>query len=464
VNTPPDPRVNIRQLFIAEPDFGRDANGNVIEKLVFTMQLAPSTDNSAPPSSQWYIVWNRQGSDPSDGDDSSFDRMWVGMKTDVTGTLSFEYGKFGVPLDPTNPDPFANTPISFGTADDGSYDVTSGVVTITISNSKFRAIDGGATEYIANSSLPDLNVRTYIARPDGGQRSQNNANDITGNGIYTLFGNASCIVNRPPVASLSASPTEGTAPLTVAFDGSASSDPDGSVVSYTFTFGDGSPAVTQSSPTIQHTYQNPADYFATLTVTDDAGADSSNIASVEIEVHAAPTSTCFEDDDTHLAYNPGWHTVSDADASAGHFRMSQGKGMSFSFQTQANTGTLQYFYATSTKDGSADLYLDGNFVRTLSYRGNSGSVHSPTFGASTEVALSGTGSHIFELRNASGSVYVDKLCVTEGSSSAQPWSGPGATTLSTDTLPLGESLPHPHSVPTTATALAVVAETTGALP
>src|SRR5205807_1907448 len=97
-------------------------------------------------------------------------------------------------------------------------------------------IDGGATKYVANTSLGAINVRTYLARPDAGQKSQNNASDITGNGAYTLVGNAFCYVNRLPVASLSASPTQGSAPLTVSFDGSASTDPDGSVVTYTYTY------------------------------------------------------------------------------------------------------------------------------------------------------------------------------------------------------------------------------------
>ncbi|PYL27525.1 MAG: hypothetical protein DMF45_11985 [Verrucomicrobia bacterium] len=200
-NTPPDPRVNIRQLFVAEPDFGRDSNGNTIEKLVFTMQLAPSSAGSAPASSQWYIVWTRQGRDPSDPNDIHFDRMWVGMKSDVTGALSFQYGKFGVPLDATNPDPNANTPVTYGNADSGSYDVASGVVRITISNSKLRSIDGRASKYVANTSLGAINV---------------------------------------------------------------------------------------TSPTIQHTYNNAGDYFATLTVKDNTGASSSNIASVEIKAEAAP--------------------------------------------------------------------------------------------------------------------------------------------------------------------------------
>jgi PKD repeat protein len=285
---PPDPRVNIRQLYLAEPDFGRDSNGNTVEKLVFTMQLAPSSAGSAPPTSQWYIVWARQGSDPTDPNDKHFDRMWVAMKSDANSVLSFQYGKFGVPLDATNPDPFANTPVSFGNADSGTYDVASGVVTITISNSKLRAIDGGATKYVANTSLGAINVRTFLARPDGGPRSQNIANDITGNGAYTLFGNAFCFVDRAPVASLSATPTQGFAPLAVSFNGSASSDPDGTVTSYTFTFGDGTAAVTQTSPTIQHTYANPGDYFATLTVKDNSGTTSSNVASVEIRAEAAP--------------------------------------------------------------------------------------------------------------------------------------------------------------------------------
>src|SRR5438309_1355747 len=207
-NTPPDPRVNVRQLFVAEPDFGRDNNGNTIQKLVFTMQLAPSSAGSAPASSQWYTVWTRQGKDPSDPNDSHFDRLWIGMKSDATGALSFQYGKFGVPLDATNPDTLANTPVTYGNADSGTYDVASGVVRITISNSKLRSIDGGATKYVANTSLGAINVRTYLARPDAGQKSQNNASDITGNGAYTLVGNAFCYVNRLPVASLSASRSE----------------------------------------------------------------------------------------------------------------------------------------------------------------------------------------------------------------------------------------------------------------
>src|SRR5205085_12157397 len=71
-------------------------------------------------------------------------------------------------------------------------------------------------------------------------------------GSFTFGGNQACAPNLPPTAKLVANPQEGNPPLTVAFDASGSIDPDAgdSIASYTFSFGDGSPDVTQSSPTI----------------------------------------------------------------------------------------------------------------------------------------------------------------------------------------------------------------------
>jgi hypothetical protein len=269
-NTPPDPRVNIRQLYVAEPFLG-GAN-----QLIFTLQVEPSTAGSPPPSSQWYIIWQRLNPD------ADFDRYYVAMVTDTAGTPSFEYGKFGVALDPLNPNPNANTPVKIGDADAGSYNVETGVITITVSNSKLENIHAG-------QGLSILNVRTYFVRPQTNpptQRSQNNASDITGDSNYTLVGNAACLVNQAPTAKLSVSPDHGNPPLTVTLDGSTSVDPDDSVASYTFSFGDGSPDVTQASPTISHTYKHGGGFFATLTVKDSHGLQSPNVASAEIHVAA----------------------------------------------------------------------------------------------------------------------------------------------------------------------------------
>jgi hypothetical protein len=254
-------------------------------------------------------------------------------------------------------------------------------------------------------------------------------------------------------------------PLLVAFDGSGSSDPDAgdSVASYTFDFGDGSAPVTQSTPTITHTYTNAGEFKATLTVTDTHGKKSFNAASVVIDV--SPTVTCFEDDSPNIAYAKGWHTVKDSDATAGHFRTSNGSGLSFTFQTSATSGTLTYRYATAKKAGTADLYVDGSKVQSVSYTGSSGSGDKPVLGASATVPLSGSGTHTFALQNTKGLDFVDQICVTDGSSSSQPSSAPGETSTSTDTVQSGEKLdPDQLFVPANAKSISVLAESSTSVP
>jgi PKD repeat protein/Flp pilus assembly protein TadG len=75
--------------------------------------------------------------------------------------------------------------------------------------------------------------------------------------------------NQPPNASFTATPASGAAPLTVSVDGSASSDPDGTITGYTWNFGDGTNG---SGPTASHTYTLPGTYTITLGVTDNGGA------------------------------------------------------------------------------------------------------------------------------------------------------------------------------------------------
>jgi trimeric autotransporter adhesin len=79
--------------------------------------------------------------------------------------------------------------------------------------------------------------------------------------------------NQLPTASFGSTVTN----LSVAFDGSASSDPDGSVTAYSWDFGDGSSS-TQMSPT--HSYSDAGTYSVTLTVTDDRGGKDSVTHSV----------------------------------------------------------------------------------------------------------------------------------------------------------------------------------------
>ncbi|HEX7797193.1 MAG TPA: PKD domain-containing protein, partial [Vicinamibacterales bacterium] len=90
--------------------------------------------------------------------------------------------------------------------------------------------------------------------------------------------------NQPPVARATATPGSGTVPLSVAFDGSTSSDADGSIVSYSWTFGDGANA---TGATASHAYTIAGNYSAVLKVTDNQGA----IGTVTVPVTVNPGAT-----------------------------------------------------------------------------------------------------------------------------------------------------------------------------
>jgi len=85
--------------------------------------------------------------------------------------------------------------------------------------------------------------------------------------------------NIPPTAEILASATEGTAPLTVHFEGKGI-DEDGQIISYFWDFGDGETS-TEQNPT--HTYPSSGTYTVTLTVTDDSGASSTATLTIVVE-------------------------------------------------------------------------------------------------------------------------------------------------------------------------------------
>jgi PKD repeat protein len=156
-------------------------------------------------------------------------------------------------------------------------------VAISFDGSASRDPDGSVVSYLWNfgdgGTAPDLapvhayavagsyTVTLTVTDNDGLTHSASTTAQVTdGSGM------------QPPVAS-AGGPYGGRVGSPLAFDGSGSSDPDGTIVSFDWTFGDGGSA---SGPKPMHAYGAAGAYTVTLTVTDDTGRKSTATTSADI--------------------------------------------------------------------------------------------------------------------------------------------------------------------------------------
>jgi parallel beta-helix repeat protein len=157
-------------------------------------------------------------------------------------------------------------------------------------------IDAGISSV---ASWPSADFRGR-ARFDDPQATNRGAGSID----YADIGAFEFKRNLVPVARLSVAPVTGFPPLAVTADGSASTDADGSVVSYTFDFGDGTVVGPQASPTATHSF-NAGNWLVILTAKDDKNA----IDTMAVTVSVAPnriTNGSFETNTT------GWNAYASA--------------------------------------------------------------------------------------------------------------------------------------------------------
>ena len=91
-------------------------------------------------------------------------------------------------------------------------------------------------------------------------------------------------VDELPSVAFTSSPSNPGVGATVSFDGSTSNDPDGTIASYSWDFGDGS---TTTGATPSHAYTTAGTKTVTLTITDSDG--QTNTTTNTVTVYAAPT-------------------------------------------------------------------------------------------------------------------------------------------------------------------------------
>ncbi|WP_426976583.1 PKD domain-containing protein [Pseudarthrobacter sp. O4] len=166
---------------------------------------------------------------------------------------------------------------------------------------------------------------------------------------------AGTAVNAAPVSSFAAAASD----LMVAFDGSGSSDADGTVASYAWDFGDGTAAGTGQK--VSHTYGQAGTYTARLTVTDNAGAtheSSQSVTVVAAAVNAAPVSS-FAAAASDLVVAFDGSGSSDADGTVASYAWDFGDG------TAAGTG----------QQVSHTYGQPGTFTVRLTVTDNAGATH-----------------------------------------------------------------------------------------
>ncbi|KQZ90331.1 hypothetical protein ASD62_14575 [Phycicoccus sp. Root563] len=128
------------------------------------------------------------------------------------------------------------------------------------------------------------------------------------------------VTNQAPTASF----TDSESFLTLGVNGSASSDPDGTVASYAWDFGDGASA---TGATASHSYAAAGTYTVRLTVTDDKGATGTTARAVTVATAPnQPPTASFTHSESFLKTSVNGSASTDADGTVAAYAWSWGDG------------------------------------------------------------------------------------------------------------------------------------------
>ena len=148
------------------------------------------------------------------------------------------------------------------------------------------AAQGGFTPTDFITGLGTNSVTTMKFGPYGTSQALYYMNYLGGGEVHRVRFTGSA--NRAPTAVATADVTSGPVPLTVHFNGTGSTDPDGDLLTFDWNFGDGTAHSTSATPT--HIYNSVGTFTATLAVSDGRGGQ--NAASLRIDAgNTAPTAT-----------------------------------------------------------------------------------------------------------------------------------------------------------------------------
>jgi glucose/arabinose dehydrogenase len=237
------------------------------------------------------------------------------------------------------------------------------------------------TDFITGAPSPvDLKLG-----PDGNLYYLSLSEDMVGQGAVFK------ITYGAPIAVPTANPSSGEVPLTVAFDGSGSSDPSGDTnLTYSWDFGDGSPA--QTGTNVSHTYNTAGIYQAVLSVTNSS--QKTGTSPVTITAGNIQTIT-FDNAPGQDAPLNGQYPTGVVNWGTNEWYLSGPWGAfttkSMSFNGAGNTSGV-FTFISPKKLVSLDAYNGGtsNSTVTLSCAGNPNKVVSVPFGVITKISTGWT--------------------------------------------------------------------------
>jgi PKD repeat protein len=170
--------------------------------------------------------------------------------------------------------------------------------------------------------------------------------------------------NTPPVAK-PGGPYNATTAQAIQFNGSGSSDADGTITAYQWNFGD---STTGTGVTPTHAYSSPGTYTVTLTVTDNKGA--TNSASTTATITAPVTLPAAPTNLTADSFNKGQATLRWTDRSNNEqsFRIERSTSSSSGFVEIATVGANVTSYTNTGLTHDRRYYYR---VRARNTAGNS---------------------------------------------------------------------------------------------